>query len=543
MATIDLGKIAFTQKGTWASGTAYTAKDVVQYTDGNDTSSYVAIASSTGQAPSTNGTLNSSNWAIFAKGADIGSTYQSTFASGTTYKKGDIVQYTDGDITSSFVYVNTTPASGQTPATGGTVNTTYWSYLAKGQPQTFSPNDLQNDISTLALRQSTNEDKSAYNTNSMYVDVFQDSTGVTNLTNTLRSANEFVGSVVSNSDSNYSNVYGIFENSSTNETTNQSGAASTTALTMGDQSFSTTVKKFGTHSLYFAPSRGASSSKSVDFNPSGLGDWKTTSNLYTVEMFIYHTNRNASQVDADYDDTAIWAVGDTYSSINVGSTGKIRMNQYNTSASRQFYQWDSNYVLPLNQWVHMAFVWGNSTIKWWADGVYKGSVPRITLHSSAPSGMRLGASSGGDAAGNFDGYMDNIRITKAERYTGTDNISVPTVEFYPNGQFNNASGSFESNVITADATTSKMGAVVTYQDVHGTNTLNTDIVLKLSADNGSNYSTATLVAQPNFATGTKLAKVNDVSVTGGTQLKYKVEFANQSDGSKVAAIRGVSLMY
>ena len=362
MATIDLGKIAFTQKGTWASGTAYTAKDVVQYTDGNDTSSYVAIASSTGQAPSTNGTLNSSNWAIFAKGADIGSTYQSTFASGTTYKKGDIVQYTDGDITSSFVYVNTTPASGQTPATGGTVNTTYWSYLAKGQPQTFSPNDLQNDISTLALRQSTNEDKSAYNTNSMYVDVFQDSTGVTNLTNTLRSANEFVGSVVSNSDSNYSNVYGIFENSSTNETTNQSGAASTTALTMGDQSFSTTQKKFGTHSLYFAPSRGASSSKSVDFNPSGLGDWKTTSNLYTVEMFVYHTNRNASQVDADYDDTAIWAVGDTYSSINVGSTGKIRMNQYNTSASRQFYQWDSNYVLPLNQWVHMAFVWGNSTI-------------------------------------------------------------------------------------------------------------------------------------------------------------------------------------
>ena len=88
-----------------------------------------------------------------------------------------------------------------------------------------------------------------------------------------------------------------------------------------------------------------------------------------------------------------------------------------------------------------------------------------------------------------------------------------------------------------------MGAVVTYEDSSGTNTLNTDIVLKLSADNGSNYSTATLVAQPDFATGTKLAKVNDVSVTGGTQLKYKIEFANQASGSKVAKIRGVSLMY
>ena len=543
MATIDLGKISFTQKGTWASGTAYTAKDVVQYTDGNDTSSYVAIASSTGQAPSTNGTLNSSNWAIFAKGADIGSTYQSTFASGTTYKKGDVVQYTDGDITSSFVYVNTTPASGQTPATGGTVNTTYWSYLAKGQPQTFSPNDLQNDISTLAIRQSTNEDKSAYNTNSMYVDVFQDSTGIASLTNTTRSSSEFVGSVVANSDSLYSNVYGIFENSSTNETTNQSGAASTTGLTMNSQSFSTALKKYGTHSLAFASGRGASSNNSVDFDPSGLGEVKNTSNLYTVEMWLYHTNRNGSNVNADYDDNAIWAVGDTYTSINIGSTGILRMNQYDPSATRNYYVWDSTYVLPLNQWVHMAFVWGSSTIKWWADGVYKGSVPRITLHSSAPSGMRLGSSGGGNANSNFDGYMDNIRITKAERYTGTSSIPVPTVQFYPNDQFNNATGSFESNVITAGATTSKMGAVVTYQDVNGTNTLNTDIVLKVSADNGSNYSTATLVAQPNFATGTKLAKVNDVSVTAGTQLKYKIEFANQSDGSKVAAIRGVSLMY
>ena len=38
----------------------------------------------------------------------------------------------------------------------------------------------------------------------------------------------------------------------------------------------------------------------------------------------------------------------------------------------------------------------------------------------------------------------------------------------------------------------------------------TDIVLKLSADNGSNYSTATLTALPEQATGIVLAKVNDV---------------------------------
>ena len=47
---------------------------------------------------------------------------------------------------------------------------------------------------------------------------------------------------------------------------------------------------------------------------------------------------------------------------------------------------------------------------------------------------------------------------------------------------NNATGSFEGATITAGASTSSMGAVLTYQDNAGTNTLNTDIILKLSAD-------------------------------------------------------------
>ena len=46
---------------------------------------------------------------------------------------------------------------------------------------TFDDNKLVNDISTLALRQASNENKAAYNTNSMYVDVFQDSTGITKI--------------------------------------------------------------------------------------------------------------------------------------------------------------------------------------------------------------------------------------------------------------------------------------------------------------------------------------------------------------------------
>jgi len=52
-----------------------------------------------------------------------------------------------------------------------------------------------------------------------------------------------------------------------------------------------------------------------------------------------------------------------------------------------------------------------------------------------------------------------------------------------------------------------------------------------------------MTAMPDFASGIKMAKVNDLSVTAGTQLKYKISFANQSNGSKEARIRGVSLQY
>ena len=141
----------------------------------------------------------------------------------------------------------------------------------------------------------------------------------------------------------------------------------------------------------------------------------------------------------------------------------------------------------------------------------------------------------------FYGYIDEVRISDTDRYDTTQ--STGTQVFTPNQvSVSSATGSFTGNNITASST-NKMGAVITYQDNAGTNALNTDIVLQLSADGGSNYSTATLTALPDFATGIKMAKVNDLSVTAGTQLKYQLNFANQASGSKEARIRGVSLQY
>ena len=81
MATVNLGKIKLKWRGTWSSGGSYTADDVVEYTDGSVTSSYIAVASSSNQTPSSGGTVNSSYWNYAAKGQ----------AASPTTTQGDII--------------------------------------------------------------------------------------------------------------------------------------------------------------------------------------------------------------------------------------------------------------------------------------------------------------------------------------------------------------------------------------------------------------------------------------------------------------------
>ena len=80
MATIDLGKIKLKWQGTYAGGTAYVPDDVVYYVDGSVGSSYMCVANTTGNAPSSGGTLHAS-WEYLAKGQ----------ATSPTTTQGDII--------------------------------------------------------------------------------------------------------------------------------------------------------------------------------------------------------------------------------------------------------------------------------------------------------------------------------------------------------------------------------------------------------------------------------------------------------------------
>jgi len=67
MATLDLGKIKQVWRGTYNNGTAYVVDDLVAYTDSGILSTYICVANSTGNAPSSSGTAHAS-WNYVSKG-------------------------------------------------------------------------------------------------------------------------------------------------------------------------------------------------------------------------------------------------------------------------------------------------------------------------------------------------------------------------------------------------------------------------------------------------------------------------------------------
>ena len=80
MATIDLGKVKLVWRGTYNGSFNYVPDDVVYYTDGSVSSSYICVANSTGNAPSSGGTAHAS-WNYLAKGQ----------ATSPTTTQGDII--------------------------------------------------------------------------------------------------------------------------------------------------------------------------------------------------------------------------------------------------------------------------------------------------------------------------------------------------------------------------------------------------------------------------------------------------------------------
>ena len=378
----------------------------------------------------------------------------------------------------------------------------------------FDDNKIVNDISTLGLRVHTQENLNASNTNSASFDVFQDSSGITSLTNSARNASEYVSSTTT---------------SNTN-----------TVITLNSSNYATYL---GESSLIKTTSSGTARTGNDRFNPelasnqtmnssSGLAANAVPNSTQEATLMGYYFGSSGTDTQFLIDN---YDTSNTYRVTHSNMRFKEGITFSPTNGQNYTFRWrNGQNTLHSSQGI---VLWG-LTDGGTGDNDY--SPTGVGQMGTVTNGTTYNVAITNSSGTFFDGITFRVFHTSGNSYM-FDSLSIPGTVNAPT-EVVSATGSFEGVAITA-ASTSSMGAVITYQDNAGTNALNTDIILKLSADNGSNYSTATLTALPDFATGIKMAKVNDLSVTAGTQLKYKLEFANQASGSKEARIRGVSLQY
>ena len=370
----------------------------------------------------------------------------------------------------------------------------------------FDDDKIVNDLSTLGLRVHTQENLIASNTNSSSFDVFQDSSGVSNLVNASRNTiNEYMAteSAAYTGDSDTllfdANTKTAAQVHNNEFDTNNLQAENWVMATSSENNLTGSYNTDGSTNV-----DGNGKSQVLSGMLAGSGQ---TSNDDTYEYFGSHTSS--------------YQHGQT---IVIDTKAGVNQNNFYLTKYSFHTVWNPNGVAMI--------LYGNND----------GGSTWTTLSDNNPSstGAYTYTFSPANSSGTIYRYL-KFRIG----YTSGRDCAFTKLKFWGDYEqtTSSATGSFTGNNITAPSTTSKMGAVITYEET-GTNVLNTDIVLQLSADGGSNYTTATLTALPDFSTGVKMCKVNDLTIgTPGTSLNYKLSFANQSTGSKVAKIKGLSLQY
>ena len=179
--------------------------------------------------------------------------------------------------------------------------------------------------------------------------------------------------------------------------------------TVGNAQISTSVKKYGTGSMYFDGSGdwlNASSSPNYGY---GSGD-------FTLEFWAYPTSSSGIQVLIDQ---------------RTGSSTSAVPTIYTSSGTIYYYVSGSNRItggsLSLNQWSHISICRSGTSTKLFINGTQSGSTfTDTTTYLNAP--VRVGDGNDGAGPYPYSGYIDDLRITKGfARYTS--NFTPPTAAF------------------------------------------------------------------------------------------------------------------
>jgi len=401
----------------------------------------------------------------------------------------------------------------------------------------YDDDAVRDDIATLALHQATNANAAKYNLVNTNVDQYEDSSGVASFTDCERNVEgEYVASAIAGSGVDANTVFMLHCNDA-GLTDSSANAFAITLGSGGGVSRSATQSKFGGFSAFCDGSANSYYQVPDLDGEVGTGDW-------TLDFWFWTPNN---------DELRPFSMGNGVDPGSTGGTlvfsGGASLTNSRLNGTGFFGTWypvfDS--AFSTSTWVHRAFQRTGTTMYGWGDGVpFTSTTTSLSGTDMETYGTNNQAdvaffARGGSTTEIFDGYVDECRYSNVSRYTGGVAFTPPTEAY--SASIDNATGNYVSTATTANASVTTMGAVITYKNNVGTNTLNTDIIVEVSANGGTNYTTAVLTAGGTFSTGILQAVANDISVTAGTSIIYRISFANQEVGVKEARIYGASLMY
>ena len=388
---------------------------------------------------------------------------------------------------------------------------------------------LKSDITALALREATNESSASFNLPNQHIDTFATDTLGTKTNVSIQSG--YVSSIIptgwtvdTNTALNTSLLaHYKFDNSDddlkdTNELTAE-----------GTPTYSTSVKKLGTHSVLFN-----SSSDLFNFT-SGAPSWGSPSAI-TLASWVYWSGGSS-----DYE-----MIFDGYGN---GSNVSFIMGIQDTNRKLQMYDagvgWaESTGTITKNTWVHIGYSFTASAKKFYINGSLDRTVTGSFSVGSANSHNRIGGRNSGN--NNYAGYLDQTLFWNKE-------ISAQEMtDLYNGGSGNeyvigsaNATGTAIQNTNTVGSSKTEVGGTFLYKNNQGTATLGTDLKVYFTCNGGTNWTEASSynAITPVYSTGISQVRLGKTTCTAGTDVRYKVEWANQSAGVKETLLHGIGINY
>ena len=455
----------------------------------------------------------------------------------------------------------------------------------------YDDSNLRRDLTTLALQTAVDTNRKAYNLQNSFIDQYEDDTGLATQTDVDRNTSgEYVSTIGSPtvqpwaSDSNTKLLLHFegsnndtsgtgFDDSSGNSSNNNSdgGAHIVSGIANGGTTYPRIVTTGGQYKLgssgmqvWNAKSpNGPDGNGGITSQPALWYDnvtWMTdlfkSTNSWTIEFWIKVMDKPSNgypyrpfsiAASNSADNTSPHIGGFALQIENDGSTNYARISAYKPDGSGNNFGVGSSRDSPVSTgtWYHYAAVRDGNVFRLYIDGVQKAThtwtgntITNFTSDLLINGTAYQHSGDDGGTYGSMDGFMDEFRIS--------DNVRYPSgTSFTPNSWAStNATGTLISTANTASSSRTKVSGTVLYKNNAGTATLGTDFKVYFTCNGGTNWTeAASYTAGSDFSTGIKTIYLGETTCTAGTDVRYKVEWANQASGSKETQLHGIGVNY